>query len=176
MDAPWIPTDTELGLLAEELGIELQRQEQVLVTAESCTGGWLAKALTDRAGSSVWFAGGVVAYSYQAKQALLGVDSRTLEMYGAVSRETVLEMVSGVFAHIDSSVAVAVTGIAGPSGSTSEIPIGTVWIGWQCRGGNAQAQVFHFSGDRQAVRRQAVAMALSRVRQILTGESADYSH
>ncbi len=176
MDAPWIPTDAELGLLVKELAVELQRRELVLATAESCTGGWIAKALTDQAGSSAWFAGGVIVYSYQAKQALLGVDPHTLELNGAVSRETVLEMVSGALAHIDSSVAVAVTGIAGPSGGSSETPTGTVWIGWQCRGGNAQARVFHFSGDRQAVRRQAVAMALSGVRQILTGKSGDYPH
>ncbi|HEN46792.1 MAG TPA: nicotinamide-nucleotide amidohydrolase family protein, partial [Mizugakiibacter sp.] len=100
MDAPWIPTDTELGLLVREVGAELQHQEQMLVTAESCTGGWLAKALTDRAGSSAWFAGGVVAYRCQVKQALLGVNPHTLEQSGAVSRETVLEMVSGALVHM----------------------------------------------------------------------------
>ncbi len=168
MDAPWIPTDAELGLLVREVGAELQHQELMLVTAESCTGGWITKVLTDQAGSSAWLAGGVVAYSYQVKQALLGVNPNTLEQSGAVSRETVLEMVSGALAHMDSDVAVAVTGVAGPGGGAKEKPTGTVWIGWQRRGGDAQARVFHFTGDRQAVRRQAVAIALSGVRQILT--------
>ena len=175
MDTPWIPTDVELGLLVRELGAELQQRKLMLVTAESCTGGWIAKALTDQSGSSAWFAGGVVAYSHQVKQALLGVEPHSL-IRGAVNRDTVLEMVSGALAGMDSDVAVAVTGIAGPGGGSGATPIGTVWIGWQCRQGNAQAQVFHFSGDRQAVRRQTVATALIGVRQILTGKSGDYPH
>ena len=139
-----------------------------MVTAESCTGGWIAKVLTDIPGSSAWFECGVVAYSYEAKEALLGVHPQTLERTGAVSQETAIEMVSGALARFGAGVAVAVTGVAGPSGGTPDKPVGTVWIGWKRRGGYAHAEVFHFEGDREAVRRQTVAAALDGVRRILT--------
>lgn len=155
-----IPTDTELQALAERVAQSLQQRGQMLITAESCTGGWIAKTLTDIAGSSAWFEGGVVAYSYEAKEALLGVNPHTLERTGAVSQETVVEMVSGALARYGATVAVAVTGIAGPSGGLPGKPVGTVWIGWKRRGGYAQSQLFHFGGDREAVRRQTVAAAL----------------
>lgn len=155
-----IPTDTELQALAERVAQSLQQRGQMLITAESCTGGWIAKTLTDIAGSSAWFEGGVVAYSYEAKEALLGVNPHTLERTGAVSQETVVEMVSGALARYGATVAVAVTGIAGPSGGLPGKPVGTVWIGWKRRGGYAQSQLFHFAGDREAVRRQTVAAAL----------------
>lgn len=155
-----IPTDTELQALAKRVAQSLQQRGQMLITAESCTGGWIAKTLTDIAGSSAWFEGGVVAYSYEAKEALLGVNPHTLERTGAVSQETVVEMVSGALARYGATVAVAVTGIAGPSGGLPGKPVGTVWIGWKRRGGYAQSQLFHFAGDREAVRRQTVAAAL----------------
>lgn len=139
-----------------------------IVSAESCTGGWIAKVLTDIAGSSSWFECGVVAYSYEAKEALLGVQPQTLERTGAVSQETCVEMVSGALARYGATVAVAVTGIAGPTGATPGKPVGTVWIGWKRRGGYAHAELFHFEGDREAVRRQTVAAALEGVRRILT--------
>ena len=107
-------------------------------------------------------------YSYEAKEALLGVNPRTLERTGAVSEETVLEMVSGALARFGAGMAVAVTGIAGPSGGTTEKPVGTVWIGWKRRGRYARAQLFHFAGDREAVRRQTVAAALAGVREALS--------
>ncbi len=154
------PTDTELQALAERVAQSLQQRGQMLITAESCTGGWIAKTLTDIAGSSAWFEGGVVAYSYEAKEALLGVNPHTLERTGAVSQETVVEMVSGALARYGATVAVAVTGIAGPSGGLPGKPVGTVWIGWKRRGGYTQSQLFHFAGDREAVRRQTVAAAL----------------
>jgi nicotinamide-nucleotide amidase len=132
----------------------------MLVTAESCTGGWIAKTATEVAGSSDWFDCGMVAYSYEAKQAMLGVRPETLEQFGAVSRETVVEMVSGALVHSGASVAVAVTGIAGPGGGTPDKPVGTVWIAWKRRGGYPAAELFHFGGDREAVRRQTVAAAL----------------
>ena len=152
--------DAALAGLAQQLGETLRAHHLMLVTAESCTGGWIAKTVTDIAGSSDWFECGLAAYSYEAKQALLGVRPRTLEENGAVSRETVLEMVSGALVHSGGSIAVAVTGIAGPAGGTEEKPVGTVWIGWKRRGGYAHAEVFHFDGDREAVRRQTVAAAL----------------
>ena len=163
-----VPTDAELLALAAEAAAEVQRCRLMLVTAESCSGGWIAKTLTDLPGSSAWFDAGVVTYSYEAKEALLGVNPRTLEHSGAVSEEAVLEMVSGALARFGAGVAVAVTGIAGPSGGTPDKPVGTVWIGWKRRGGYGHAQLFHFHGDREAVRRQTVAAALIGLGKTLT--------
>lgn len=156
-------SDSELLQLAQQLGERLRDAREHLVTAESCTGGWIAKCMTDIAGSSDWFDCGMVAYSYEAKQALLGVRPETLENHGAVSRETVIEMVSGALVNSGASVAVAVTGIAGPGGGSADKPVGTVWVGWKRRGGYARAEIFHFDGDREAVRRQTVAAALRGV-------------
>lgn len=155
-----IASDAQLQQQARELGTKAQAAHHTLVTAESCTGGWIAKVLTDIAGSSAWFECGIAAYSYESKQALLGVRPETLEHHGAVSRETVLEMVSGALVHSGATLAVAVTGIAGPSGGMPDKPVGTVWIAWKKRGGYATAEVFHFEGDREAVRRQTVEVAL----------------
>jgi len=138
----------------------LRTSHHMLVTAESCTGGWIAKAVTDIPGSSDWFDCGLAAYSYEAKQALLGVRPETLERHGAVSRETVLEMVSGALVHSGASLAVAVTGIAGPGGGTADKPVGTVWLAWKRRGGYPKAECHRFDGDRDAVRRQTVDAAL----------------
>ena len=154
------PTDAVLADAARRLAERLVAQRLSVVTAESCTGGWIAKTLTDIPGSSAWFDCGLAAYSYEAKQALLGVRPQTLEQFGAVSRETVLEMVSGALVHSAAGIAVAVTGIAGPGGGTEDKPVGTVWIGWKRRGGYAEAEVFRFDGDREAVRRHTVAAAL----------------
>jgi nicotinamide-nucleotide amidase len=162
------PSDDELQLPAERLGASLRDTKQMLVTAESCTGGWIAKTVTDVAGSSDWFDCGLAAYSYEAKQRLLGVRAETLEHFGAVSRETVVEMVSGALVHSGSTVAVAVTGIAGPGGGTDDKPVGTVWIAWKRRGGYPQAELFHFDGDREAVRRQTVAAALDGLEAIVS--------
>ena len=154
------PTAAELDALSRATGERLLATRHMLVTAESCTGGWIAKCMTDVPGSSAWFDCGMAAYSYEAKQALLGVRPQTLEIHGAVSRECVVEMVSGALVHSGATIAVAVTGIAGPGGGSDDKPVGTVWIGWKRRGGYAQAEVFHFAGDRDAVRRQTVAAAL----------------
>ena len=163
-----VPTDADLYALAEQVAAAALQRRLMLVTAESCTGGWVAKALTDLSGSSAWFDAGVVTYSYGAKEALLGVNPRTLERTGAVSEETALEMVSGALARFGAGMAVAVTGIAGPTGGTPEKPVGTVWISWKRRGGYAHASLFHFAGDREAVRRQTVAAALNGVIKALT--------
>jgi nicotinamide-nucleotide amidase len=163
-----IPTDAELEALAAAVAGAAQQRKLMLVTAESCTGGFIAKVLTDLPGSSAWFDAGVVTYSYEAKEALLGVNPRTLERTGAVSEETVLEMVSGALARFGAGAAVAVTGIAGPSGGTEDKPVGTVWVGWKRRGGYAQARLFHFQGDRDAIRRQTVAAALDGLGKVLT--------
>lgn len=155
-----MPHDSELHALATTLGERLRARRDRLVTAESCTGGWIAKTATDIAGSSDWFDCGMVAYSYEAKQALLGVRPQTLETHGAVSRETAIEMVSGALVNSGASIAVAVTGIAGPGSGSPDKPVGTVWIAWKQRGGYARAEVFRFDGDREAIRRQTVAAAL----------------
>ena len=167
------PSDTELDALAVRVGARLRALRQMLVTAESCTGGWIAKTVTDIAGCSDWFDCGMAAYSYEAKQAMLGVSAETLMQHGAVSRETVLEMVAGALVHSGASIAVAVTGIAGPSGGTPDKPVGTVWIAWKRRGGYPHAQDFHFQGNRDAVRRQTVAVALEGLLKTLTADSAD---
>ena len=163
-----VPDDATLRRGAEQVAEALRANGDMLATAESCTGGWIAKACTDLAGSSEWFESAAVTYSNRAKQALLGVTSATLQKHGAVSRECALEMVAGVLARFEASVAVAVTGIAGPGGGTPEKPVGTVWIAWQRRGSEALAEAFRFDGDRDAVRRQTVAAALDGVRKILT--------
>ncbi len=160
-------SDARLAALAMDVGAALQRHHLMLATAESCTGGWIAKTVTDIPGCSAWFDCGMAAYSYEAKQALLGVRPETLTEHGAVSRETVLEMVSGALINSGASVAVAVTGIAGPTGGMPDKPVGTVWIGWKRRGGYPAAEVFHFDGDRDAVRRQTVEAALRGLLRLL---------
>ncbi len=160
--------DAELAGVAEAVADVLRAKGQILATAESCTGGWIAKVLTDIPGSSAWFAGALVTYTNDLKKLLLAVARPTLEEHGAVSRECALEMVSGALYRVGATVAVAVTGIAGPTGATADKPVGTVWIAWQRRGETPDASVFHFDGDRDAVRRQTVAAALQGVRKILT--------
>ncbi|HEX4853891.1 CinA family protein [Arenimonas sp.] len=160
MDALSLPDDRLLHELAEQVGTALQARHLMLATAESCTGGWIAKMITDIPGCSAWFDCGMAAYSYEAKQALLGVRPETLIEHGAVSRETVVEMVSGALVTSGASIAVAVTGIAGPGGGSPGKPVGTVWLGWKRRGGYPKAELFHFDGDRETVRRQTVEAAL----------------
>ncbi len=160
--------DQELGKLAQAVATILLQRGLTLATAESCTGGWIAKLLTDIAGSSVWFEGGAVTYSNALKQKLLGVEAATLERYGAVSRETVIEMAAGARRRFATTVAVAVTGVAGPTGGSADKPVGTVWIGWQHGDAAVEAEKFRFDGDRDAVRRHSVAAALRGVQKILT--------
>lgn len=163
-----VPDDATLRGMVEGVAAVLRARGELLATAESCTGGWIAKACTDVAGSSEWFESAAVTYSNRAKQALLGVTAATLLAHGAVSRACALEMVAGALACFEADVAVAVTGIAGPGGGTAGKPVGMVWIAWQRRGQIARAKVFQFQGDRDAVRRQTVAAALDGVRQSLT--------
>jgi nicotinamide-nucleotide amidase len=158
--------DSDLQLLATKVGAALMDAEQRLVTAESCTGGWIAKALTDVPGSSNWFLGGIVAYSNTLKQSLLGVLASTLHAHGAVSEATAREMAIGALETLGGQVAVAVTGIAGPDGAQPGKPVGTVWFGWAWRAhGEIETRVAleTFSGDRESVRRQTVARVLSEL-------------
>jgi nicotinamide-nucleotide amidase len=132
----------------------------MLATAESCTGGWVAKVCTDLAGSSDWFERGFVTYSNAAKQELLGVAADTLTRFGAVSEQTVLAMVCGVLAHSRAQWALAVSGIAGPGGGAPDKPVGSVWFAWAGPGNRRLSRCCRFEGDRDAVRAQAVAMAI----------------
>ncbi|MBT3308352.1 MAG: nicotinamide-nucleotide amidohydrolase family protein [Gammaproteobacteria bacterium] len=135
--------------------------------AESCTAGWIAKALTDPAGSSVWFERGFVTYSNEAKMEMLGVQAATLQRSGAVSEATVQEMVVGVLEQSHAELAVAVSGIAGPSGGSAEKPVGLVWFGWQRRGEAITTAQHIFDGDRNAVRGQTVVVALEGLLRLL---------
>ena len=152
--------EPDLEALAEALGTTLQQSGLVAAAAESCTGGWVAKLITDIAGSSAWFDRGFVTYSNEAKQDLLGVQAATLAAHGAVSEATAREMAAGALTHSRADLAVAITGIAGPGGGSAEKPVGTVWLAWGRRGAEPEAVCHHFEGDRGAVRAQAAAEAL----------------
>lgn len=159
-----IPGDEQLQALAGQVAERLQAEGRLLVTAESCTAGWIAKACTDRPGSSAWFRGGAVVYDDALKVALLGVRPATLAEHGAVSEATAREMASGALAWLGGTISVAVTGIAGPAGGSTQKPVGTVWIAWSMLGPRGEVtRVLHrqYAGDRDAVRRQAVAEALA---------------
>ena len=147
-----------------ELAARLLAGGRRLVTAESCTGGWIAKACTDLPGSSRWFLGGAVTYSDDLKVSMLGVRSGTLAAHGAVSEAVVREMALGALERLGGEEAVAVSGVAGPDGGTGEKPVGTVWFAWARRtegGIEVRATVERFPGDRDAVRRAAVRRALA---------------
>ncbi|WP_428633920.1 nicotinamide-nucleotide amidase [Sedimenticola sp.] len=159
--------NTELEQSAQALAQRLLAANSTLATAESCTGGWIAKVLTDIAGSSLWFDRGFVTYSNQAKQEMLGVSGETLAIHGAVSEAVVREMAAGVLAKSPADLALSVSGIAGPGGGTPEKPVGTVWFAWQVRGGELVSDCHLFDGDREAVRRQAVVVALQGVLALL---------
>lgn len=154
------PGDAELAALVRHVAEILADRSWTLATAESCTGGWIAKCCTDRPGSSEWYEGGVVSYSNRAKLELLGVDVATLDREGAVSRAVALQMAEGARLNSGADVTVAVTGIAGPDGGSADKPVGTVWLAWALPGAAVQAELRHFEGDREAVRRLTVAAAL----------------
>ncbi|MES9936118.1 MAG: nicotinamide-nucleotide amidase [Sedimenticola sp.] len=153
--------------LSLKLGERLAAKGLVMVTAESCTGGWVAKALTDIAGSSGCFDRGFITYSNEAKQDMLGVAHETLERHGAVSEPTVREMVLGALANSRGDVAVAISGIAGPGGGSDEKPVGTVCLAWGMGGEVPLIGTYLFKGDRDAVRRQAVIAAMKGVLEII---------
>jgi nicotinamide-nucleotide amidase len=155
--------DDEIYALAEQVGAALRERGLTLAAAESCTGGWLCQAVTAVPGSSAWFDRGFVTYTNAAKQELLGVPAEALDAHGAVSEPTVRAMAEGVLRHSAADCAVAISGIAGPGGATPGKPVGTVWLAWQTRGAGTLARREQFDGDRQAVRRQAVAAALRGV-------------
>lgn len=151
---------SELEDLSRELGAALLARGEWLAAAESCTGGWLAQSVTAIAGSSGWFDRGFVTYSNAAKMEMLAVPETTLERHGAVSEATARAMAQGALAHSLADWAVAITGIAGPSGGSSEKPVGTVCFAWAAKDGGCEAQTCRFDGDRAAIREQSVRHAL----------------
>ena len=156
-------TDEQLQQAGATLGDLLLHHELTIATAESCTGGWVAKVLTDRAGCSAYVMAGLVTYSNEAKQMLLGVNPGVLDEHGAVSELVVRQMVSGAVGLTGVDVAVAISGIAGPGGGSDEKPVGTVWFAWGSGPGRIETSLQHFDGDRDEVRRQAVLYALQGV-------------
>lgn len=152
--------DADLRTLVDRLAERLQALDLRIATAESCTGGWLAKCLTDRPGSSAWFEFGFVTYGNNAKLALLGVSEASLNARGAVSEDVAEQMAVGARLASAAELAVAITGIAGPDGGTPDKPVGTVWIAWAGPGTDLTAELCRFQGDRATIRRQAVAAAL----------------
>ncbi|MEW5888481.1 MAG: nicotinamide-nucleotide amidase [Pseudomonadota bacterium] len=159
--------DAELQQLSKQVGAALEQRKLMLATAESCTGGWIAQVITAIGGSSSWFERGFVTYSNAAKQDCLGVRAETLQSHGAVAEATAREMVLGALAHSRADLALAVTGIAGPTGGSPGKPVGTVCFAWCRRGEEPVSDTRRFAGDREAVRRQAVVHALLGMLQLL---------
>ncbi len=153
--------DADLAFLSAELGQVCLERRLVVATAESCTGGWIAQVITHTPGSSAWFDRGFVTYANAAKTDMLGVRTDTIERFGAVSLETAAEMASGALMHSNATISLAITGIAGPTGGSPEKPVGTVCFAWCLRGCAPSSERRLFSGDREAIRRQAVVFALT---------------
>lgn len=153
-------TDSELMQLSERVGLALKARGATVTTAESCTGGWVAKAITDIAGSSAWFERGFVTYSNEAKSQMIGVREETLVQHGAVSEPVVVEMAIGALKAARAHFAVSISGIAGPDGGSEDKPVGTVWFAFASASGEGVTRRECFSGNRDAVRRQATAYAL----------------
>lgn len=164
---------SDFPLLAETLGIELLRRQWTLATAESCTGGWVAKVVTQVSGSSQWFDRGFVTYSNAAKQEMLGVSADTLQQHGAVSEATVREMATGALSHSHAQVSLAISGIAGPGGGTADKPVGTVCFAWANRNGDLTSATHHLEGNRDSIRRQSVQLALEDLLQQVIAVSVD---
>ena len=165
-----VSSDKDLNRLGCKLGEALLARGWNVATAESCTGGWIAKVLTDIPGCSQWFGWGFVTYADEAKERMLHVPKEVLDHYGAVSCETVRSMAEGARDATQAQLAVAVTGIAGPEGGSKEKPVGTVWFGWTDPGG-FYAECRHFEGDRENIRRESVAHAIRLLLRVVNGSS-----
>ncbi len=161
----------DLSALVTTLGQQLQQRRWMLASAESCTGGLIAAACTDIAGSSCWFERGFVTYSNAAKTQLLGVPAELIATHGAVSEPVVRAMAHGAALHAQVPIAVVSTGIAGPDGGSPDKPVGTVWLGWWVDG-TVSSQCFHFDGPRSSVRAQAVYQALLQLEKIIAAQGA----
>ncbi len=151
-----------------QISLELLKHSHLLATAESCSGGMIAAACTDLAGSSQWFERGFVTYSNAAKVEMLGVPAALIEQEGAVSEAVARAMADGALAHSQAHVSLAVTGVAGPTGGSEAKPVGTVWFAW-CVGGETHSEMQHFAGDRAAIRAATVRYALQRLLGFLLG-------
>lgn len=166
-------TNSDTGAeLVTRIAEKLKAENARVSTAESCTGGWLAKTLTDLPGSSEWFEYGFVSYGNNAKQDQLAVPAETLDRYGAVSAEAAEAMARGALSRSGAELAVAVTGIAGPDGGSADKPVGTVWFAWARRGHDPISRCQRFDGDRDAVRRQSVVAALSGLLELLDRDAS----
>lgn len=141
----------------------------MLVSAESCTGGWVGEVVTSVPGSSHWYDRGFITYTNEAKQEMLGVSAQTLSEYGAVSEQTVREMAAGALKNSRAHITLAISGIAGPGGAVPGKPVGTVCMAWAMRDGSGRSETFHFQGDRAEVRRQAVIAALQETLRLAGG-------
>ena len=155
--------DYELFELSHQLGQLLTSQNKIITTAESCTGGWIAQVITEVAGSSAWFDRGFVTYSNESKITMLGVKSATLDTYGAVSSETVTEMANGALINSNANCAIAVSGIAGPTGGTDDKPVGTVFIAWANKNQISRILQVRLNGNRYDIRREVVKIAIKGV-------------
>jgi len=158
---------THIAAQVEQLAQRLKERKLRLATAESCTGGWIAKVCTDQAGSSAWFECGFVSYSNSAKEAMLGVSDISIRQYGAVSEQVVEEMAHGAISRSEANVSIAISGIAGPEGGTPDKPVGTVCFAWGVPGKAIKTTSEVFAGDREAVRAQAVHFALQALNKLL---------
>ena len=160
--------DQELVALSEALGAACRARGLVIATAESCTGGWAAQVITHTAGSSAWFERGFVTYANAAKTDMLGVRMDTIDKFGAVSLETAEEMATGALRNSRALISLAITGIAGPTGGSPDKPVGTVCFAWCTKDQAPSCERRLFSGDREAIRRQAVIHALAGLLQRIT--------
>lgn len=163
-------TDSELTDLAARLGEALKQRKMLLATAESCTGGWIGQVITSVPGSSHWYDRGFITYTNTAKREMLGVKTDTLARFGAVSEQTVRAMAEGALANSQARIALAVSGIAGPGGGSEGKPVGQVCLAWAREGADTVSERQQFSGDREAVRRQAVVRALEGLLAQLNGD------
>lgn len=163
MPAKHSPPQHTLIALARQVGRELNRRGLMMATAESCTGGWVAQAITSVAGSSAWFERGFITYTNTAKHEMLAVPTAVLRAHGAVSEPTVCHMADGALRHSHAQISLAVSGIAGPGGATRSKPLGTVCLAWAGDGRTTLSRRIRFKGGREAVRRQAVLAALQGV-------------
>ncbi|MEE9331379.1 MAG: nicotinamide-nucleotide amidohydrolase family protein [Methylophilaceae bacterium] len=165
-------TNLALSNLSAELGQTLQKCGYVLSLAESCTGGMVSATITNTAGSSTWFDRGFITYSNVSKQEMLGVSANTLEQFGAVSENTAEEMALGAIKRSPADIAVSITGIAGPGGGSTQKPVGTVCFAWGIKNGRLITGTEHFTGNRQAIRQQAVIKAITGLLDLLKSQSA----
>jgi len=167
LETPDFDHDQDLSDLAARVGENLTQRGWMLVTAESCTGGWVGQAVTAVAGSSIWYDRGFITYSNRSKCEMLGVQPALLDQFGAVSPQTAQAMVTGALSRSHAQIGLAITGIAGPAGGTAEKPVGMVCFAWASKDGSVQHETHHFKGNRESIRRSAVTTALRGILHLL---------